>query len=135
MRRYNCPEGHGTFSVLPVFLCRYVRFLTYVVRTAFENYDERKPLNEIPVAMGGPSFGTVCRWLAMLRSLEIPHWLEQKRQALRAAQPPEHLDIARHTWALALNITRDRPNCPAALIVWARLLHLTRYGSPTYRNI
>lgn len=133
--RYRCSNGHGTFSKLPAFLCRYIHFLAVVVWTAFEDYVRGCPLKNIPSGMGGPTFGTVCRWLSMLRCPQIGLWLEQKRQASRSESvPSEALNIAQRTWALAQSITKRRTDCPAALTVWARLLHLTRYGSPTYQN-
>jgi hypothetical protein len=132
--RFRCPDGHGTFSKLPAFLCRYIRSLECVLRTAFEDHTRGRPLKEIPTGMGGPTFGTVIRWLSMLRCQTVGLWLEQKRQARRSGPVPENLNIVQRTWALAQRVTEDRSTRPAALIAWARLLHLTRYGSSTYRT-
>jgi hypothetical protein len=117
---------------LPAFLLPYIRFVERVLRTAFDDHARGSPLKAIPTDMGGPSFGTVVRWLSMLRCQTIGLWLEQKRQASRSDPVPDNLNIVQRTWALAQSITKDRTTCPAALIVWSRLLHLTRYGSSTY---
>lgn len=104
------------------------------MKTAFEDYALGRPLKDIPTGMDGPAFHTVYRWLSMLRCSKISAWLEEKVQARGLETPPlETKSLVGRPWALAQSITRDT-NSPAALIQWAKLRHLIRYGSPTYKN-
>jgi hypothetical protein len=63
--------------------------------------------------------------------LQVQGWLEQRAQA------PPSLEIkhpGKRAWALAQSITKtvNSHALPAALIQWAKLRHLLRYGSSTY---
>lgn len=85
--------------------------------------------------MAGPSFITVYRWLAMLRCPRVRAWLEEKAQAFNPELVPLRAQcLLTRSWALARKITENTANSPAALVQWANLRHLLRYGSPTYTN-
>lgn len=105
------------------------------MKAAFQDRVAGRPLKEIPQGMAGPAFITVYRWLATLRCPRIRAWLEEKALAFDPALLPlETTCLVRRSWALAQKITEKTTNSPAALIQWAKLRYLLRYGSPTYAN-
>lgn len=105
-----------------------------VVKAAFQDRVAGRPFKEIPQGTSGPAFITVYRWLAMLRCPRIRAWLEEKAQAFDRELPLETKCLSGRSWALAQKITEKTANSPAALIQWAKLRYLLRYGSPTYAN-
>lgn len=67
-----CPfPGHGTTSVLPSFLHRYLHYVAPVVDKAVEGVSfEGKKLKEL-VELDGPSFETVQGWNVELTSIPV----------------------------------------------------------------
>jgi len=137
IRRFYCRKCKRTFSVLPAFLCRYLHYLGDVVGRAFTDWLAGRPIEEIPLQMDGPALLTVRRWLTRLMSLQVQAWLEQRAQALQRAPSLEIKHPAHRVWILAQSITKTANSLakPAALIQWANLRHLLRYGSSTYSQI
>ena len=92
------------------------------------------PIEEIPLQMVGPALLTVRRWLGRLMCHQVQTWLEQRAQA---APSLEIKHPASRVWSLAQSITKTTNSLakPAALIQWAKLRHLLRYGSSTYSHI
>lgn len=68
--RFRCPvRGHGTTSVLPTFLQRYLHYVAQVVNTVVEAccVGPKELLN----LADGPSADTLARWRAELPSLSV----------------------------------------------------------------
>lgn len=134
VRRFHCRKCKRTFSVLPRFLCRYLHYLGEAVGRVFLDWLAGHPIEEIPLQMDGPALLTVRRWLQRLTCLQVQAWLEQRA---RDAPSLEIKQLGKRAWALAQAITKATSShaLPAALIQWAKLRHLLRYGSSTYSQI
>ena len=93
-----------------------------------------RPIKELPLRMAGPALLTVRRWLQRLTCHQVQAWLEQRAQTTPSLVM-KHL--GRRAWTLAQGITKATKShaMPAALIQWAKLRHLLRYGSSTYSQI
>lgn len=137
IRRYYCRKCEQAFSVLPSFLCRCLHYRANVVGQTFVDWLEGRPIEEIPLQMDGPSLLTVRRWLQRLTCPLVQAWLEERAQALQRAPSLEIKHLGKRAWALAQGITQTTSShaSPAALICWAKLRHLLRYGSSTYSHI
>ena len=134
IQRFYCRKCKRTFSVLPAFLCRYLHYLGDVVGQVFSDWLAGRPIKELPLRMAGPALLTVRRWLQRLTCHQVQAWLEQRAQTTPSLVM-KHL--GRRTWTLAQGITKATKShaLPAALIQWAKLRHLLRYGFSTHSHI
>lgn len=134
IRRFYCRQCKQTFSFLPDFLCRYLHYLGDVVSQAFSDWLAGRPIKELPLQMAGPAMLTVRRWLQRLTCHQAQTWLEQRA---KAPPPLEIQHLGWRAWKLAQCIIKATNShaTPAALIQWAKLRHLLRYGSSTYSQI
>lgn len=134
IQRFYCRKCKRTFSVLPAFLCCYLHYLAHVVGRVFSDWLAGHPIEELPLQMDGPALLTVRKWIQRLTCLQVQAWLEQRA---RVAPSLETKHLGKRAWALAQAITKATSSLakPAALIQWAKLRHLLRYGSSTYSHI
>lgn len=121
-----CGNGHGTYSWLPPFLCRYLRSLARVVQKAFEEYAIGLPLKVIPTNAEGPTFLTVWRWTQLLEQPRIRSKLEVEASR-PVLVPTGGRPYAQRTLALAECVVGRYSQLSATLIQWVSLLLRPRY--------
>lgn len=134
IRRFYCRQCNHTFSAPPTFLCRYLHYVANVVDQVFSDWLAGYPIEELPLQMDGPALLTVRRWIQRLNCHRVQTWLEQHAPTTPSL---EIKNLGRRVWTLAQSITKATRShaLPAALIQWAKLRHLLRYGSSTYNHI
>jgi hypothetical protein len=76
VQRWRCPL-HGTFSFLPSFVARYLRYLVRVVQVVLDELVEKSGRLETLLEVVGPSVDTVARWVRQLLGPEQERWILQ----------------------------------------------------------
>lgn len=76
VQRWRCAE-HGSFSFLPPFLARYLRYLVQVVTAVLGELVDGTGRLETLVEVIGPSLDTARRWIWQLVGPRQERWLMQ----------------------------------------------------------
>jgi len=131
VQRWRCPQ-HGTFSFLPAFIARYLRYVVRVVQVVLDELVGRSGRLESLLEVVGPSADTGARWVRQLLGPEQERWLFQLcPEATQTIAPPHCPSPARARILAAARACADvlkiSPNLYPLVLQRAFLSGLYRY--------
>ena len=89
VQRWRCLQ-HGTFSLLPPFIARYLRYVVSVVQVVLEELVEKSGRLDRLLEVVGPSADTGGRWVRHLLGPEQERWLFQLCPEAAKTSPPKN---------------------------------------------